>query len=225
MTPAGTNASGYTGEVEVGGPVQVQDAGDLEITKFAVGPLANNVYLLRCTITDERILIDAADEADRVRAEIGEAGIARIVTTHRHPDHWQALAAVVEATGAQTVAGTNDVEGIDVPTTHPVDTGARVRVGTCELEVIEIVGHTPGSIVLAYDDPDGIVHLFTGDSLFPGGVGKTWSPDDFVTLLSEVESKLFARFADDTRFYPGHGNDSTLGAERPHLEEWRARGW
>jgi glyoxylase-like metal-dependent hydrolase (beta-lactamase superfamily II) len=215
----------YTGEVEVGGPAQVQDAGDLEITKFAVGPLANNVYLLRCTVTDERILIDAADEADRVLAEIGAAGIARIVTTHRHPDHWQALEAVVEATGAQTVAGTNDVEGIDVPTTHPVDTGARVRVGSCELEVIEIAGHTPGSIVLAYDDPDGIVHLFTGDSLFPGGVGKTWSPDDFRSLIDDVESKLFDRFPDDTRFYPGHGNDSTLGAERPQLGEWRARGW
>jgi len=221
MTQSGT----YTGEVEVGGPAQVQDAGDLEITKFAVGPLANNVYLLRCTITDQRILVDAADEAERVLDEIGDADIARVVTTHRHLDHWQALAAVVEATGAQTVAGTNDVEGIDVPTTHPVDTGARVRVGTCELEVIEVVGHTPGSIVLAYDDPDGIVHLFTGDSLFPGGVGKTWSPEDFQTLIGEVEMKIFDRFPDDTRFYPGHGNDSTLGAERPHLEEWRQRGW
>jgi glyoxylase-like metal-dependent hydrolase (beta-lactamase superfamily II) len=220
-----TQAIKYNGVVEVGGPVQVQDAGDLEITKFAVGPLANNVYLLRCTVTDERILIDAADESERVLAEIGEASIARVVTTHRHPDHWQALAAVVDATSAQTVAGTRDVEGLDVATTHPVDTGARVRVGACELEVIEIVGHTPGSIVLAYDDPDGIVHLFTGDSLFPGGVGRTWSPEDFQTLIGEVETKIFDRFPDDTRFYPGHGNDSTLGAERPHLGEWRDRGW
>jgi glyoxylase-like metal-dependent hydrolase (beta-lactamase superfamily II) len=220
-----TQAGEYNGEVEVGGPVQVQDAGDLEITKFAVGPLANNVYLLRCTVTGERVLIDAADESERVLAEIGADGIARVVTTHRHLDHWQALAAVVDATGAQTVAGTRDVEGIDVATTHPVDTGARVRVGACELEVIEIVGHTPGSIVLAYDDPDGIVHLFTGDSLFPGGVGKTWSPEDFQTLIGEVETKIFDRFPDDTRFYPGHGNDSTLGAERPHLPEWRERGW
>ena len=220
-----TTQETYTGEVHVGGPVQVQHAGDLEITKFAVGPLANNVYVLRCTVTGERILIDAADEAERVLAEIGTAGIARIVTTHRHPDHWQALAAVVAATGAQTVAGSNDVDGIATPTTHPVNTGARIRVGACELEVIEIVGHTPGSIVLAYDDPDGIVHLFTGDSLFPGGVGKTWSEEDFRTLLGDVESKLFDRFPDDTRFYPGHGNDSTLGAERPHLGAWRERGW
>jgi len=215
----------YTGEVEVGGPVDVQAAGDLEITKFAVGPLANNVYLLRCTATDERILIDAADEAERVLDEIGAAGIARVVTTHRHPDHWQALGDIVDATGAQTVAGANDAEGIDVPTTCSVRTGDRVHVGACELEVTEIVGHTPGSIVLAYDDPDGIVHLFTGDSLFPGGVGKTWSPEDFQTLIGEVEVKIFDRYPDDTRFYPGHGNDSTLGAERPHLAEWRERGW
>jgi len=215
----------YTGEVEVGGPTDVQDAGDLEITKFAVGPLANNVYVLRCTLTGERVVIDAADEAERILAELDGAAVARIVTTHRHPDHWQALARIVEATGAETVAGSNDAEGIDVATDTTVSTGARVRVGSCELEVIEVVGHTPGSIVLAYDDPDGIVHLFTGDSLFPGGVGKTWSDDDFRTLIDQVETKIFDRFGDDTRFYPGHGNDSTLGAERPHVGEWRARGW
>jgi len=215
----------YTGEVEVGGPTDVQDAGDLEITKFAVGPLANNVYVLRCTLTDERVVIDAADEAERILTELDGAAVARVVTTHRHPDHWQALAQVVAATGAETVAGTNDAEGIEVATDTTVATGARVRVGSCELEVIEVVGHTPGSIVLAYDDPDGIVHLFTGDSLFPGGVGKTWSEDDFQTLIDQVETKIFDRFGDDTRFYPGHGNDSTLGDERPHLDEWRARGW
>ncbi len=215
----------YTGEVEVGGPADVQDAGDLEITKIAVGPMSNNAYLLRCTLTGEKALIDAADEADRLLAAIGDGTLARVVTTHRHGDHWQALEAVVEATGAETVAGENDADEIPVPTGQRVGTGARVRVGSCELEVIEVVGHTPGSIVLAYDDPDGIVHLFTGDSLFPGGVGKTWSPEDFTTLIGEVETKIFDRFPDDTRFYPGHGNDSTLGVERPHLAEWRERGW
>lgn len=215
----------YTGQVQVGGPVDVQSAGDLEITKLAVGELANNVYLLRCTLTGERVLIDAADEADRVLAEIGDGGVARVVTTHWHPDHWQALAAVVEATGAETVAGALDAEHIAVPTRTPVSTGARVRVGSCELEVTEVAGHTEGSIVLAYDDPDGIVHLFTGDSLFPGGVGKTWSEEDFRTLIDQVEAKIFDRYPDDTRFYPGHGDDSTLGAERPYLAEWRERGW
>lgn len=197
----------------------------LEITSLVVGPLENNVYLLRCTLTDQRVVIDAADEADRILAELDGAQVSRIITTHRHPDHWQALAAVREATGAETVAGARDAEGIDVPTDTEVSTGARVRVGACELEVIEVEGHTPGSIVLAYDDPDGDVQLFTGDSLFPGGVGKTWSDEDFQTLIGEVETKIFDRFDDDTHFHPGHGDPSTLGAERPHLTEWRERGW
>jgi glyoxylase-like metal-dependent hydrolase (beta-lactamase superfamily II) len=209
----------YTGEVEVGGPADVQPAGDLEITKIAVGEMNNNAYLLRCVLTGEQILVDAAAEPDRLVDLIGDGGLARVVTTHRHGDHWQALAAVVEATGAETVAGERDADELPVP----VDT--RVRAGSCELEVIELVGHTPGSIALAYDDPDGIVHLFTGDSLFPGGVGKTWSPEDFATLVDDVESKIFGRFPDDTRVYPGHGHDTTLGAERPHLAEWRERGW
>lgn len=215
----------YTGTVEVGGPAQTRLAGDLRITKIAVGPMANNAYLLRCETTGEQVLIDAADEADRLLAEIGDAGLARIVTTHRHGDHWQALEQVARSTGAETVAGEHDAEGIEVPTDRSVSPGSRVRVGSCELEVLELVGHTPGSIALAYDDPDGIVHLFTGDSLFPGGVGKTWSDDDFRRLLHEVETKLFDRFDDETWFYPGHGGDSTLGAERPHLPEWRDRGW
>ena len=215
----------YTGEVEVGGPADVQDAGDLEITKLAVGPMANNVYLLRCTLTDERLVIDAADEAERVLEVLDGAPVKRIVTTHRHPDHWGALEALRAVTGAETIAGERDAEGIEVVTDVLVATGARVRVGSCELEVVELVGHTPGSIALAYDDPDGIVHLFTGDSLFPGGVGKTSSEEDFTSLIDDVETKLFGRFPDDTHVYPGHGNDTTLGAERPSLPEWRSRGW
>lgn len=215
----------YTGQVTVAGPVATREAGDLVITKVAVGPMANNAYLLRCALTGEQVLIDAADEAERLLEVIGDGGLARVVTTHRHGDHWQALEAVVRATGAETVAGEDDADELPVPVAVRVRTGARVRVGSCELEVIEVVGHTPGSIVLAYDDPDGITHLFTGDSLFPGGVGRTWSPDDFIRLLDEVETKIFARFDDDTWFYPGHGDDSTIGAERPHVAEWHARGW
>lgn len=215
----------YSGEVEVGGPADTQEAGDLVITKVAVGPMSNNAYLLRCAITGEQALIDAAAEPDTLLELIGDAGLARVITTHRHPDHWQALSAVVDATGAETVASPVDAEEIPVPTTNPVTDGARVRVGSCELEVIGLVGHTPGSIALAYDDPDGIVHLFTGDSLFPGGVGKTHSPEDFASLIGDVETKLFDRFDDDTWIYPGHGNDTTIGNERPSLAEWHERGW
>ena len=215
----------YTGEVEVGGPADTREAGDLVITKVAVGPLENNAYLLRCSLTGEQVLIDAADEADTLLDVIGEGGLARVVTTHWHPDHWQALSAVVDATEAETIASAVDAENIPVATTNPVITGARVRVGSCELEVIGIAGHTPGSIVLAYDDPDGIVHLFTGDSLFPGGPGRTTRPEDFQQLMSDLQAKVFDRFPDSTWFYPGHGNDSTLGAERSSIPEWLARGW
>ena len=216
----------YTGAVEVGGPADVQDAGDLQITKVAVGGMTNNAYLLKCTLTGEQVLIDAANDADTLLALIGEGGLARVITTHQHGDHWQALPEVVDATGAETVAGEDDADALPVEVDVRVQTGARVRVGSCELEVIGLVGHTPGSFALAYDDPDGIVHLFTGDSLFPGGVGNTFGDADaFVSLINDVESKLFDRFDDDTHVYPGHGNDTVLGAERPHLAEWRERGW
>lgn len=215
----------YTGEVQVGGPAQTRIAGDLTITKIAVGPMANNAYLLKCNVTGAQAMIDAADEAPRLLQEVGEAGLSHIITTHAHADHWQALAEVARATDAEIVVGEDDADGLPIDATMRVRDKARIAVGSCELEVIEVKGHTPGSIVLAYDDPDGIVHLFTGDSLFPGGVGRTWAPDDFIRLLDDVETKLFNAYDDSTWFYPGHGNDSTLGAERSQLEEWRARGW
>jgi glyoxylase-like metal-dependent hydrolase (beta-lactamase superfamily II) len=147
------------------------------------------------------------------------------VTTHQHRDHWEALAAVVKATGAETVAGADDADGIPVATARQVHDGDVVPVGDVSLEVIHLVGHTPGSIALLYDDPSGPPHLWTGDSLFPGGVGKTWSAADFSRLIEDVETKIFARLPDETWVYPGHGDDTTLGAERPHVAEWRARGW
>ena len=99
------------------------------------------------------------------------------------------------------------------------------RVGDLTLEIIGLRGHTPGSVAVLYRDPEGTPHLFTGDSLFPGGVGRTWSAPDFASLIDDVEERIFATLPDETWFYPGHGNDSTLGAERPHVAEWRERGW
>jgi glyoxylase-like metal-dependent hydrolase (beta-lactamase superfamily II) len=215
----------YHGKVRPGGPPDVRELADLTVTKVSVGPMDNNAYLLRCQHTDEQVLVDAAADPDRLLPLIGDDGLARVVTTHRHGDHWQALADVVAATGAETVAGAADAPEIPVPTTRTVVHGERIPVGDSELEVIHLVGHTPGSIALLYDDPAGTPHLFTGDSLFPGGVGKTWSEEDFRSLLRDVTTKIFERLPDETWFYPGHGDDSTLGAERAHLEEWAARGW
>jgi glyoxylase-like metal-dependent hydrolase (beta-lactamase superfamily II) len=103
--------------------------------------------------------------------------------------------------------------------------GDEVTIGDGQLEVIGLVGHTPGSIALAFTGSDGVVHLFSGDSLFPGGPGKTSSPADFASLMTDLETKVFGRFDDRTVVHPGHGDGTTLGAERPHLAEWRARGW
>ena len=215
----------YHGKVVPGGPPDVRELAKLTITKFSVGDMDNNVYLLRCQATDEQVLVDAADDAHTIMQVVGADGLRRVVTTHRHWDHHRALPEVVAATGATTVAGEADADELPVPVDERVSDGDTVQVGECRLEVIHLVGHTPGSIALLYDDPDGTPHLFTGDSLFPGGVGKTWSPEDFTSLVRDVSTKLFDRLPDETWFYPGHGNDSTLGAERPHLSEWRSRGW
>ncbi|MEU3250406.1 MBL fold metallo-hydrolase [Streptomyces sp. NPDC006997] len=215
----------YSGAVKVGGPADVHELRDLMITKIAVGPMDNNTYLLRCRATDEQLLIDAANDADALLGTIGDDGIASVVTTHQHGDHWQALAAVVAATGARTYAGRYDAEGIPVPTDVLVDDGDTIRVGRVELTARHLVGHTPGSIALVYDDPHGHPHVFTGDCLFPGGPGRTTRPEEFNSLMDGLETKLFDVLPDETWIYPGHGNDTTLGTERPHLAEWRARGW
>jgi len=205
--------------------MDVRELPGLTITKLSVGPMDNNAYLLRCTATGEQLLIDAANEPGRLLALVGDRGLARVVTTHRHADHWQALAAVVAATGARAVAHPDDAGDLPVPVDEPVVDGDTVPVGASALEVIHLVGHTPGSIALLYRDPAGSPYLFTGDSLFPGGVGNTFgSAENFRTLLREVETKLLDRLPDETWVYPGHGADTTLGKERPAIPEWRARG-
>ncbi|WP_329024201.1 MULTISPECIES: MBL fold metallo-hydrolase [unclassified Streptomyces] len=216
----------YSGAVKVGGPADVHELTDLMISKVAVGPMDNNAYLLRCRATGEQLLIDAAADAGTLLRLIGDDSIVSVVTTHRHRDHWTALGEVVAATGARTYAGRYDAEGIEVPTEVLVEDGDTVRVGEVALTARHLTGHTPGSITLLYDDPHGAPHLFTGDCLFPGGVGNTHKdPEAFASLLHDVETKLFAPLPDETWVYPGHGRDTTLGDERPHLPEWRARGW
>ncbi len=215
----------YHGAVRVGGPPDVRELAHLIVTKVAVGPYDNNAYLLRCRATDEQLLIDAAADAPALLETVGDA-LATVVTTHRHRDHWGALAEVAAATGARTAAGEYDAEGIEVRTDRLLADGDTVRVGAVGLTVRHLVGHTPGAIVLIYDDPEGHPHVFTGDCLFPGGVGNTWKdPEAFRTLYRDVTGKLFDALPDESWVYPGHGGDTTLGAERPHLGEWLERGW
>jgi glyoxylase-like metal-dependent hydrolase (beta-lactamase superfamily II) len=213
--------------VEPGGEALTLALGPtLTLTKLSVGPMDNNAYLLRTE--GAALLVDAAADPERLLAATGTA-VDTVVTTHRHGDHWQALSAVAGATGAALVCGRPDLHAIAtgawVEGLVGVWDGDAVTVGGHSLEVIGLVGHTPGSIALAWTGDDGVSHLFTGDSLFPGGPGKTSSPVDFASLLHDLETKVFGRFGDDTVVHPGHGDDTTLGAERPHLTEWRARGW
>jgi glyoxylase-like metal-dependent hydrolase (beta-lactamase superfamily II) len=211
--------------VAVGGAADTRELPGLTITKVAVGPMDNNAYLLRDTQTGEQALIDAANDASTLIALIGDVPLATIITTHQHWDHWGALEELQRVTGAQTVAHPDDAGELPVPTTHLVRHGDTVAVGNSTLSVIHLRGHTPGSIALRYDDGDS-PHLFTGDSLFPGGPGNTQKdPQRFDSLMTDLEDRVFGELSDVTWVYPGHGKDTTLGTERPHLPEWRARGW
>ncbi|MDV3221230.1 MBL fold metallo-hydrolase [Intrasporangium sp.] len=223
-----TGPDTYTGRVVPDGPCDARELPALTIRKLAVSEMHNNVYLLTCRATKRQLLIDAADFAPRILDLVRESGegLDVVVTTHRHWDHIRALEDVVAATGARTVAGTDDADELPVRVDERVGHGDRVHFGEIVLDVIHLRGHTPGSIALAYHDPAGHTHLFTGDSLFPGGVGNTKNPgQSFASLIEDVTTRVFDVYDDDTWFYPGHGDDSTLGAERPHLPEWRARGW
>ena len=216
--------SSYTGNVEVGGAPDVRELPGLTIRKLAVSEMANNAYLLTCTATGEALLVDAAAEPEALLALVGDAPLRTVVTTHGHWDHHRALPDVVAATGAVTVAHPADAADLPVPVERPVEHGDTVAVGDQVLEVVHLRGHTPGSIALVWRG--GGTHVFTGDSLFPGGVGNTQKDAArFASLIDDVEQRLFGTLPDETWVYPGHGGDTTLGAERPNLPEWRARGW
>jgi glyoxylase-like metal-dependent hydrolase (beta-lactamase superfamily II) len=219
----------YTGHVEPGGPAIRRKLDRLTVTKVSVGPMDNNAYLLVCRTSMDAVLVDAANEPNRLSDLIGSGPdrprLRAIVTTHQHADHWQALGAVAGAYGVNTVAHPLDAGPLPVPPDQLVEHGDTITFGECSLEVIHLRGHTPGSIALLYRDPGAHPHLFTGDSLFPGGVGKTATPENFTSLITDVRERVFDVLPDDTWVYPGHGDDTTLGAERPHLDEWQGRGW
>ncbi|MFC0580941.1 MBL fold metallo-hydrolase [Micrococcoides hystricis] len=214
------------------------------IRRLVVSEMSNNIYLLTSKPTGAQVLIDAADNASAISAMletaadqdvdpgVEAAGVVAIITTHSHWDHVRALAEMKEATGARTYASVEDAPEIPVPTEEHLEHGQEAVFGDIPLRVIALRGHTPGSLALVYapeserDGRDDAPIIFSADSLFPGGVGNTWNDSTrFNQLLDDVESRLFDVYPDASPVYPGHGDPTTIGAERPSLPQWRERGW
>ena len=216
----------YTGHVEPRTAARRNLPG-ASIVKVSVGPMDNNAYLVTCSQTGETLLIDAANDAEILLELIERFApkLSLIVTSHQHQDHWLALAEVAKATGVPTAAHQLDAGPLPVKPDRILANGETIKIGELSFDVIHLRGHTPGSVALALDGADTATHLFTGDCLFPGGVGKTSTKGDFEQLLGDVTSRVFNVYDDATVVYPGHGNDTTLRAERPSLDEWRERRW
>ena len=216
----------YTGHVEPRTAARRALPG-ASIVKVSVGPMDNNAYLVTCSQTGETLLIDAANDAEILLELIERYApkLSLIVTSHQHQDHWLALEQVATTTGVPTAAHQLDSAPLPVKPQRVLAHGDTVKIGELSFDIIHLQGHTPGSVALALNGADEATHLFTGDCLFPGGPGRTTTPGEFDSLMSGLESRVFEVYGDDTVVYPGHGDDTTLGEERPSLVEWRERGW
>lgn len=202
-------------------PVAHFEDSHVEITKASVGPMDNNVYVVRCHKTGEAVMVDAANEAERLLHMCQSLGVRTVVETHGHWDHVQAVPDVREA-GYEVGVGEADaamLPGYD----YLVNDGDVIEVGDVRLRAIHTPGHTPGSMCF---EIEGSPVVLTGDTLFPGGPGATRFPySSFEGIIRSIDERLFSQFGDDTIVMPGHGKDTTIGRERPHLDEWIARGW
>jgi glyoxylase-like metal-dependent hydrolase (beta-lactamase superfamily II) len=185
-----------------------------------VGPYDNNVYVLSDPKSKEALLIDAANDAPRIIKELEGLRVSHILTTHGHPDHLQALKPVREQTRAQFTCHEADESMMPIKADHRVQDGERFRFGDYEVVALHTPGHTPGSVCFVAAE-----RLFSGDTLFPGGPGNTANPyASFPTIIESIRHRLFT-LPDDTEVLPGHGKPTTIGRERPHLDEWIERGW
>ena len=194
------------------------DGDDLVIRKLEVGDMENNTYVLECPQTHESIVVDGCFEPEKIIAGAEGTKVVAIVQTHGHGDHVQALPEIKEKFGVPVCAHSGDDYPVDVE--RVLSDGDEVHFGTCTARVIHTPGHTPGGTCFYLDG-----HLISGDTLFPGGPGNTFGDKQaFAQLIESIRSKLFT-LPDETAVYPGHGADTTIGTERPHLQEWIDRGW
>ncbi|MDQ6783221.1 MAG: MBL fold metallo-hydrolase [Actinomycetota bacterium] len=192
-----------------------------EIHRVVVGPVDNNVFVLRCRATGEALLIDAANEHDKLLELCRELGVIKVIETHGHWDHIGAVTAVRDA-GYEV--GVTEADASMLPSyDYLLEDASVIEVGKLRLSTIATPGHTPGSMSFRLE---GSPVLFSGDTLFPGGPGATKFPGgDFPTILRSLDERLFGPLPADTMVLPGHGTDTTIGDERPHLDEWAQRGW
>ncbi len=219
------DATSYDGRVEPDGVWQDRRDGALHVRKFSVEEMDNNIYLIRCSASNEGLLVDAAARADRIRQAIADVDVRAVVQTHGHWDHVRAWGDLKEDPGLPIWGHPGDQDLFPHPLDRELADGEVINVGLLRIEVLHIPGHTPGSCsyLVHGDERD---HLFTGDTLFPGGPGNTFgNADAFTQIMDGLQARVFGQFDDRTWIYPGHGNDTTLGRERPHVEGWRERGW
>lgn len=195
--------------------------GNAEVHRFVVGPIENNVYVVRCRATGEATLIDAANEHDRLLRVASALGVTSVLETHGHWDH---IGAVEQVRAAGIDVWVREEDAHMLPSyDHLLEDDTVHTVGRLKVRTVHTPGHTPGSISFALEETP---LLFTGDTLFPGGPGNaTFEGGNFATIIDSIEQRFYRVFNDDTVFWPGHGKESTIGAERPHLDEWVARGW
>ncbi len=215
----------YTGHVEPDGDWQDRTDGVLRVRKLSVGQMDNNVYVLACARTGRALLVDAADRPQRLREAIAGVEVLAVVQTHGHWDHIRAWEALREDPGLPIWGHPADGELFPAEVDRALSGGERLAVGDLEVEVLHLPGHTEGSLLYLVHG-DQRPHLFSGDTLFPGGPGNTFgSAENHRRIMDGLEAQVFDRLPDDTWVYPGHGDDTTLGAERASLPEWRGRGW
>ncbi|MCC5946902.1 MAG: MBL fold metallo-hydrolase [Nitriliruptoraceae bacterium] len=214
----------YTGHVEPDGEWQDRRDGDVLIRKLAVEEFDNNVYVVVDTISGRALLIDVAARPERLADAVAGFEVVAAVQTHGHWDHVRAWDGVRDEQGIEVWGHQADDPLFPRPVDRALAGGERISLGGVEVEVIHLPGHTPGSLLFLVEGAER-PHLFSGDTLFPGGHGRTTSDEDHELIMDGLEEQIFGRLPDDTWVYPGHGDDTTLGAERPHLAEWRERGW
>ena len=191
-----------------------------EVHAVVVGPMDNNVFVIRCTETGDAVLIDAANEHERLLELCKALGVRRVIETHGHWDHIQAVPAVRDA--GYDVGVTAADAGMLPSYDDILEDDSVIEIGRLRISTIATPGHTRGSMCFQLE---GTPLLFSGDTLFPGGPGNTsFEGGDFPTIIESLDRRLFTRPA-DTIVLPGHGSWTTIGTERPHLQEWVDRGW